>query len=267
MKKALLVIDLQNDYFPKGKFPLWNTDVVLRNIEQAIEKANAHGVPVIHIQHVAKGVAPFFNEGTPGADIHPRILVAAPTAPIVVKEFAFTAVRLASYPTVAASMPPHAARGDRPPAGRTPRSSGFGPTCGLMCLSFVFVFMVVVRGPALRSHDHDLRLVDALQPAQLGSQFLDVGCRAAQRDQLHAQVVGQVDVHARHDPVGVGVLDLDHLVRQPRPVVVVHQRQAGCHVRGVRRHRSRGESLPQQLPDRFAPRCELPVLAELIKSF
>ena len=89
MTKALLVIDLQNDYFPGGKFPLWNTDVVLKNIERAIEKANAHGIPVIHIQHVAKqGMAPFFNEGTPGADIHPRILAAAHKAPIVVKEFA-----------------------------------------------------------------------------------------------------------------------------------------------------------------------------------
>ncbi len=90
MTKALLVIDLQNDYFPGGKFPLWNTDVVLQNIERAIAKANANaqGVPVIHIQHVAKGVAPFFNEGTPGAEIHPRILAAAPKAPIVVKEFA-----------------------------------------------------------------------------------------------------------------------------------------------------------------------------------
>ena len=88
MTKALLVIDLQNDYFPGGKFPLWNTDVVLQNIEQAIAKANAQGVPVIHIQHVAKGVAPFFNEGTPGAEIHPYILAAAPKAPIVVKEFA-----------------------------------------------------------------------------------------------------------------------------------------------------------------------------------
>ena len=88
MSKALLVIDLQNDYFPHGKFPLWNTDVVLRNIERAIEKANAQGIPVVHIQHVAKGVAPFFNEGTPGADIHPRILAAAPEAPVVVKEFA-----------------------------------------------------------------------------------------------------------------------------------------------------------------------------------
>jgi len=39
MKKALLVIDLQNDYFPGGKFPLWNTDAVLDNIEQAITTA------------------------------------------------------------------------------------------------------------------------------------------------------------------------------------------------------------------------------------
>ena len=30
MNKALLVIDLQNDYFPNGRFPLWNTDVVLK---------------------------------------------------------------------------------------------------------------------------------------------------------------------------------------------------------------------------------------------
>lgn len=89
MKKALLVIDLQNDYFPGGKFPLWNTDAILQNIERAIAKANAQGIPVIHIQHVAKqGTAPFFNEGTPGTDIHPSILAVAPKAPVVVKEFA-----------------------------------------------------------------------------------------------------------------------------------------------------------------------------------
>lgn len=89
MTKALLVIDLQNDYFPGGKFPLWNTDVVLQNIEQAISRSNAQGIPVIHIQHVARqGMAPFFNEGTSGADINPRILAAAPKAPVIVKEFA-----------------------------------------------------------------------------------------------------------------------------------------------------------------------------------
>ena len=91
MTKALLVIDLQNDYFAGGQYPLWNTDVVLENIKGAIEKANAQGVPVVIIQHIANsemGIAPFFNEGTEGADIHPRILAAAPNAPVVVKEFA-----------------------------------------------------------------------------------------------------------------------------------------------------------------------------------
>ena len=81
MKRALLVIDLQNDYFPGGKFALWNTDATLANIESAIGRARAAGIPVILIQHVADpamGIAPFFNEGTEGADIHPRIREAAP---------------------------------------------------------------------------------------------------------------------------------------------------------------------------------------------
>jgi len=89
MKKALLLIDLQNDYFPGGKFPLWNTAAVLTNIEQAIKAARTKGIPIIHIQHIAKtGIAPFFNQGTAGAQIHPRVLAAAPDAPIVVKEYA-----------------------------------------------------------------------------------------------------------------------------------------------------------------------------------
>ena len=91
MKKALLLIDLQNDYFPGGKFPLWNTDVVLTNIEQAIKAARTKDIPVIHIQHIANpkmGIAPFFNSGTDGVNIHPRVLAAAPDAPVVVKEYA-----------------------------------------------------------------------------------------------------------------------------------------------------------------------------------
>jgi nicotinamidase-related amidase len=100
-KRALIVIDLQNDYFPGGKFPLWNTGKTLENIESAIAKANAQGIPVIIVQHVAdgsKGIAPFFNEGTAGVAVHPRILAAAPGAPVVIKHFAdsFVATTLES---------------------------------------------------------------------------------------------------------------------------------------------------------------------------
>lgn len=89
--QALIVIDLQNDYFPEGKFPLWNAEPTLANVEAAIGNARARQIPVVLVQHVAdatRGIAPFFNEGTPGVAIHPRILAAAPDAAIVTKAFA-----------------------------------------------------------------------------------------------------------------------------------------------------------------------------------
>ena len=89
--KALIVIDVQNDYFPEGKFPLWNAEKTLETIEAAIQKANSHNIPTILIQHIANptaGPSPFFNKDTVGAEIHPRILAAAPKALIVVKEYA-----------------------------------------------------------------------------------------------------------------------------------------------------------------------------------
>ena len=96
MEKALLVIDLQNDYFPGGAFPLWNTDATLEGVERAIARAREKGVPVVLVQHVAdgsQGLAPFFNDGTPGADVHPRVLAAAAGAPVVVKAFADSFVK------------------------------------------------------------------------------------------------------------------------------------------------------------------------------
>ena len=90
-KKALIVIDLQNDYFPDGKFPLWNTDEVTTNIESALKIANNKNIPIILIQHIANselGIAPFFNRDSDGAEIHPRILQAAPNAEVIVKEYA-----------------------------------------------------------------------------------------------------------------------------------------------------------------------------------
>ncbi len=89
MKKALLVIDVQNDYFPSGKLPLWNTDATLSSIHDAIRSAEEKGMPVILVQQLTDPkTASFFNPGTEGAAIHSRVREAAPNARIVTKHFA-----------------------------------------------------------------------------------------------------------------------------------------------------------------------------------
>jgi len=88
MKKGLLVIDVQNDYFPGGKFTLWNAEKTLDNIEKVILKAESNDIPVILVQHIADSDSPFFCEGTEGDAIHPRILKVAPHGKIVAKTYA-----------------------------------------------------------------------------------------------------------------------------------------------------------------------------------
>lgn len=91
MGKVLIVIDVQNDYFPGGAFPLWNPDATLEVVERAVAAARGEDVPVVLVQHLAdasRGPAPFFNPGTAGAELHPRVAAAAPGAPVVVKAYA-----------------------------------------------------------------------------------------------------------------------------------------------------------------------------------
>lgn len=91
MTKALVVIDIQNDYFPGGAFPLWNTEQTLANIVNTVHQAKSKGVPILLIQHIAdssKGPAPMFNLGTKGGEIQQALKEAAPAAPVVVKSFA-----------------------------------------------------------------------------------------------------------------------------------------------------------------------------------
>ena len=91
MSKALIIIDLQNDYFPDGKFPLWNTENTLSNIEKAIEIAKSKNIQIILVQHIADsslGIAPFFNKNTKGVEIHSKILSKLPKANIVIKSYA-----------------------------------------------------------------------------------------------------------------------------------------------------------------------------------
>lgn len=91
MSRAVLLIDLQNDYYPGGAFPLWNTAATTAQIVAMVAAAQAAGDLIIHVQHIADpsaGLAPFFNAGTPGALIHEAVLAAAPEAAVVVKHYA-----------------------------------------------------------------------------------------------------------------------------------------------------------------------------------
>ncbi|CAL6011011.1 Isochorismatase_family protein [Hexamita inflata] len=87
--KALLLIDYQNDYFKGGKFPLWDTENVVKNSTEAIKLCQAKGYLIIHVQHIANsalGLAPFFNKDTDGVKIYAEIVTAAPNAPVVIKD-------------------------------------------------------------------------------------------------------------------------------------------------------------------------------------
>lgn len=90
MSKALVIIDIQNDYFASGAFPLWNAEATVANAVRAIETARAQGIAVVLVQHLANagGQAPLLNAGTKGAELHPSIRAAVPDAPIVTKEHA-----------------------------------------------------------------------------------------------------------------------------------------------------------------------------------
>jgi len=74
MKTALLLIDIQNDYFPGGKMELEGAveaSLKARNLLNVFRHLN---LPVVHIQHIStqKGAA-FFLPETEGALIHENV--------------------------------------------------------------------------------------------------------------------------------------------------------------------------------------------------
>ena len=82
---ALLVIDLQNDYFADGRFPLWDSDKVLRQTKTAIQNARKANMNVILVQHQDSANGPFFTPNSHGVQIHSEILATAGNVPIITK--------------------------------------------------------------------------------------------------------------------------------------------------------------------------------------
>ena len=85
-KRALIVIDLQNDYFPGGKWTLDKIETAADNAARVIAAARDRGELVVHVRHEFPDAdAPFFAAGSAGAEIHPK-LQPATGEPVVVKQ-------------------------------------------------------------------------------------------------------------------------------------------------------------------------------------
>ncbi len=74
MNTALIIIDVQKDYFPDGKFPLVNPEAAAKKAYQLLQCFREHGGHHVHIQHVSKKPnATFFISGDRGTDIHDSV--------------------------------------------------------------------------------------------------------------------------------------------------------------------------------------------------
>lgn len=70
-KTALLIIDIQNDYFQGGAYPLVNPNEASENASRLLNKFRDNQDLVVHVQHIAiQPGAAFFLPKTEGANIH-----------------------------------------------------------------------------------------------------------------------------------------------------------------------------------------------------
>lgn len=68
---ALIIVDLQNDYFEGGKMTLHKTNDVSQNAAKLLAHFRSKKQPVIHVQHIFNSEdAPFFTPNSSGVEIH-----------------------------------------------------------------------------------------------------------------------------------------------------------------------------------------------------
>lgn len=74
MKQALLLIDIQNDYFPGGAMELHGSVEAGAKARSLLAAFRKNALEIVHIQHISiKSSAAFFLPRTDGACIHPCV--------------------------------------------------------------------------------------------------------------------------------------------------------------------------------------------------
>jgi len=95
-KTALVIIDVQQEYFAGGRLPLPQGPEAVKQIVRALGWARDRRRPIFHVVHESrKANATIFAPGSPGLAIHPDV-TPAPGEPIIQKHLpgAFTATSL-----------------------------------------------------------------------------------------------------------------------------------------------------------------------------
>jgi nicotinamidase-related amidase len=86
-KRAVVVVDLQNEYLPTGKLALAGIHDALTNAARVIADARTKGDLLIHIRHESTDPdAPVFTPGTDAVQIHDTV-APAQGEPVIVKNF------------------------------------------------------------------------------------------------------------------------------------------------------------------------------------
>ena len=70
MKKAVLLIDIQNEYFEKGALELVNPIAASENAKKLLEHFRKEDSTIVHVQHISAEGVPFFVAGTKEIEIH-----------------------------------------------------------------------------------------------------------------------------------------------------------------------------------------------------
>lgn len=82
---ALVLVDIQNDYFDGGRWPVDKMQEVSANAARLLQHARERGDTVIHVRHEFQtDDAPFFRPGSPGAEIHGSV-APAEGEPVILK--------------------------------------------------------------------------------------------------------------------------------------------------------------------------------------
>jgi len=96
MTKALILVDVQNEYFDGGRLPLPDMDEALTHIEALLTCFRSNRAPIFHIQHFALTADGPFTLGSPGAELHDRVKPQLTTQPpeVVIPKYYTNAFRM-----------------------------------------------------------------------------------------------------------------------------------------------------------------------------